>query len=333
LVDSKEQQPTVVSPPGRLPEPRTVEVVGSAIASCLVFYASLLTTVVPEPWGALGLVALFSPFPLILSRLRGGRVAALLATLLSTGILGVTLSPGQALVFVGLLAGPGLLLGEALATGHGLLRGGLWGFALVAVEIGLALLWAGPELATQVSEPLRQLRSDEFLAELQKGGFDAEQVQQWTDQLGQILAAWRIVYPAAFLIMGGLLVVANAALLRAYLARRQPAWLQGGDLEGLRWPFGLAVAFVISGGSVLVPAFRSGAYNALLLVAFLYALQGLAVVAYYARRLAGPALVRIGLVLLLLLSPWALPVLALLGLFDTWADFRRFAEPPGAREG
>jgi uncharacterized protein YybS (DUF2232 family) len=327
------QQPTAATPLGRLPEPRAAEVVGSAVASCLLFSASLLPGAVPGPFAPLGLLSLFSSFPLILSRLRGGRVGALAATLLTTCLLGAVLSPGQGLAFLSLLAAPGLLMGEAMAGGHGLLKGGVWAFALIAVVIGVALLLAGPELAGQVSEPLEQFRSEEFLAELKAGGLSMEQVEQWSDQLGQLLSAWRVVYPAAFLIMGALLVIANVALLRVYLARRQPGWLETGDLEGLRWPFGLTVAFVVSGALVLIPALRSVAYNALLLVGFFYAVQGLAVVVFYIRRLAGPLLLRAGLVLLLLLNPWAPQVLALVGLFDTWVDFRRFAEPPGAQEG
>jgi hypothetical protein len=55
-------------------------------------------------------------------------------------------------------------------------------------------------------------------------------------------------------------------------------------------------------------------------------------VAYFAHRLAGPLFLRVGLLGLVLLNPWAPHILALLGLFDTWADFRRWADPP-ATEG
>jgi hypothetical protein len=63
-------------------------------------------------------------------------------------------------------------------------------------------------------------------------------------------------------------------------------------------------------------------------VAFFFALQGLAVVGFYARRLAGPPLLRAAVVVLVLVNPWAPQILALLGLSDNWLDFRRWAEPP-----
>jgi hypothetical protein len=55
------------------------------------------------------------------------------------------------------------------------------------------------------------------------------------------------------------------------------------------------------------------------------------VVVFYTRRLAGPRFLRLAVTVLILVNPWAPWILALLGLFDTWFDFRKWAEPP--REG
>ena len=136
------------------------------------------------------------------------------------------------------------------------------------------------------------------------------------------------MFPAFLVIAAAVLVAANAALLRLYLLRRDPGWLEDGEFERVRFPIGLVLAFVLSGAAVALPLARPAAYNVLLVVAFFFALQGLAVVGFYARRLAAPPLVR-GLALtLVLVNPWAAQMLALLGLFDNFFDFRRFAEPP-----
>src|SRR6266496_619261 len=137
--------------------------------------------------------------------------------------------------------------------------------------------------------------------------------------------------PAVYIIGGGLVVLVNGALLRMYLARRDPGWLEDGEFERVRFPLVLAVAFVLSGAAVLLPPLRPFAYNALLVEAFFFALQGLAVAAFYARRLAGPPFLRVAVVVLVLVNPWAPQILALLGLFDNWIDFRKWAEPPEAR--
>jgi hypothetical protein len=47
-------------------------------------------------------------------------------------------------------------------------------------------------------------------------------------------------------------------------------------------------------------------------------------------------LLRVAVLVLVLANPWAPQILALLGLFDNWFDFRRWAEPPaepGTRPG
>jgi uncharacterized protein YybS (DUF2232 family) len=92
----------------------------------------------------------------------------------------------------------------------------------------------------------------------------------------------------------------------------------------------LPLLFVLGGAMVAIVPLRNVGYNVVLVTAFFFAIQGLAVVAYYAHRLAGPPFLRAGLLILVLLNPWAPQILALLGLFDTWADFRRWADPPAA---
>jgi len=93
------------------------------------------------------------------------------------------------------------------------------------------------------------------------------------------------------------------------------------------------VVFVLGGVFVMFVPLRAIGYNVVLVTAFFFAVQGLAVVAYYAHRLAGPLFLRVGLLGLVLLNPWAPHILALLGLFDTWADFRRWADPPAPEAG
>jgi uncharacterized protein YybS (DUF2232 family) len=88
------------------------------------------------------------------------------------------------------------------------------------------------------------------------------------------------------------------------------------------------VAFVASGLAVLAPVLRPAGYNVLLVLGFFYALQGFAVVAYYARRLAAPPVLRMAVMVLVLINPWAPQILGLIGLFDTWFDFRKWAQPP-----
>jgi uncharacterized protein YybS (DUF2232 family) len=320
---------------GEKGNPRPGAILAAGVGSALLFSLALAAPLVGDtmsfvmPFLFLG--AFVSPFPLIRERLRGGAGSGLLATVLSTALLAAVFSPGQALAFVLVFAGPGLLIGETLARGRGLLRGCAWAFALLSAEISVALLFASGTMADRILEPFAQSRTPEFVEGMKSSGLPADKAAELADQFAAWHDALAIVYPAAYIIMGALVVLANAALLRAYLVRRDPGWLEGGEFEGIRWPVGLSVLFVLAGASIALPAARPAGYNVLLILAFFFALQGLAVVAFYVRRLAAPPFLRAAVVVLVLVNPWAPQILALLGLFDNFLDFRKWAEPPEAR--
>ncbi|MGE0456072.1 MAG: DUF2232 domain-containing protein [Vicinamibacteria bacterium] len=306
-------------------EPRGGGVFGASLTASLLFGAALIV-----PW--LAALASAAPFPLLVLRLRKGAFSSAVAAGLATALVAGIFTPGQGLVFLAFLAVPGLLIAEAMARGRGLLRGCRWAFLWLTGLVSLALLFAGPQLVEPILEQLQRYHSQEFLDGMRSSGLPAERVDDWAEQVTTLTSVMQVVYPAAFLILAAMVVLVNAALLRSWLARRDPGWLDGGEFETLRFPLGLVVAFVLAGGSLALPAARPTAYNALLLVAFFFALQGLAVVSYYAHRLAGPPILRVGLMVLVLINPWAPQILALLGLFDTWFDFRKWADPPPADE-
>jgi len=294
---------------------------GAALLAAALF---AVATIYPQ----LGLLAITAPFPLILSRLRSGLGGGLTSSLLAVALLGALLTPGQAVAFGLFLGVPALLIGEAMDRGRGLRRGCTWGFVYLAFLIGGALLLDGAEMAARVLEPLDQYRSPESIAEMKKTGLAPERIEDVAEQFASLRNALAVVYPAAYIIMGALVVLANATLLRIYLARRDPGLLEDGEFERTRLPLGLAVVFVLAGLGVLLDALRPAAYNVLLVLAFFFALQGLAVVAYYVHRLAAPSFLRLAVLVLVLVNPWAKETLALLGLFDIWLDFRKYAEAP-----
>jgi hypothetical protein len=316
------------APSPRAAEPRAGAggIVAAGFGSAAL-YASLLVHQAFLP------LAVVSSFQLTLQRLRNGVGSAFLATTLAASLLAGIFSPGHALSFLAGTAVPGLLIAEAMARGRGLRRGALWAFGYLSAVVGLALLFAGPRLLTAAVAPTDYLLSSEFVEQLRASGWTAERVGEWSDQWRQVRTVMEVVYPAAFVISAGLWVLVNAGLLRLYLARKDPGWLDGSEFEGLKLSLGFAVAFVAAGAGLVFPALRPFSYNALLVLAFVFALQGLAVVVFYAHRLAAPPLLRAAVVLLVLVNPWAPQILALVGLFDIWLDLRKYAEPPAPAGG
>jgi uncharacterized protein YybS (DUF2232 family) len=304
------------------PEPRTGGALGAALFSALMF-GSFVRLPLLLPF------ALLAPFPLLVVRLRNGAVPAGLATLSAAALLAALLGGGQGLAYLMLVA-PVLLIGESMARGRGMVRGCGWAFAVLALEIGTALLFANPQMEAMALAPFEHSRSPEFL-EGMRTSMPPDQVDAFREQVATTYDAMRVIYPAAYIISVAIIVILNAALLRLYLRRRDPGWLDAGEFESVRWPFVLAVAFVGAGLAVLSPALRPAAYNGLLIIAFFFGLQGLAVVSFYAQRLAAPPLLRAAVLVLVLINPWAPQILALIGLFDIWFDFRKWAEPPEAR--
>jgi hypothetical protein len=319
----KDASASVAAREGR--DPRAGGVLGAGLGAAALFAAALLLHL-SVPFGAV------APFPLLVLRLRGTAGAAWSAAVLGAALLGVAFSPGHALAFILLLVAPCLLIGESMARGRGLLRGCGWAFALLVFELGTALLFAHEKMSALAAVPFDLVRSTTFLDDMRAAGVPPEQITAWSEQAAVYHSIMAVVYPAAYIIGGALVVLINATLLRGYLARRDPGWLEGGEFEGIRWPMSLAVLFVLSGLMVLSPPLQPAAYNLLLIEAFFFALQGLAVVAYFARRLAAPALLRGAVLLLVLINPWAPQILAVLGLFDIWINFRRFADPPSDDE-
>jgi uncharacterized protein YybS (DUF2232 family) len=306
-------------------EPGAESVLGAALGSAALFATPLLLPLLFP-------LAVVSPFPLLVLRLRGGRGTAMAAGSAAAALLAAAFSPFTGLLFLLLLAVPAVIMVDTMARGRGLLRGCAWAFTLIALMLGTALLFANERMSAVMLDPFEYYRSPKFMDEVRGAGVPADQVEAWSELFGALSRAMSVVYPAAWLIMGALIVLANATTLRLYLARRDPAWLDGNEFERVRWPFALAVGFVLGGLAVLSPVLRPAAYNVLLLLAFFFALQGLAVVAFYTRRLAAPPILRWAVMVLVLINPWAPQILALLGLFDLWFDFRKWAEPPPAAQ-
>lgn len=267
--------------------------------------------------------------PFAVQRLRGSAASAGVAALAAAALLAITFPPGHALIFILTRAVPGMVMGEAMARGRGLRRATAWALLLVALQSAVFLVFAGSTISTQMLGEWDAMWDAGSVQRFRDMGVPPEQVTEWVAGAAWWRSVIEVVYPAAFLVFGALMVLGNAWLLRLYLSRRDPAWLEGGEFEGMRWPVWLAGAFILSGAAVASPPLRPIAYNALVVLAFCFALQGLAVVAFYARRLAPPALV-IAIVIAVLLLPRALQVLALAGLFDIFIDFRKWAEPPVA---
>jgi hypothetical protein len=306
-------------------------VLRAALLSAVLFATVVFAPRLGVP--AFGLLSALAAHPLALARLSGTGMSGVWSALIAALLIASVAPMGFALAYLVLTAVPGLLMGESLTRGRGLLRGSLQSFAWLATCCGALLLVAGERLSTPLLAALDQLRAREFLEQMRTQGVPLEQIDAWSASAGAARELLAVIYPAFYVVLAGLTVALNAWLIRRHLIRHDAAWLERGEFENLRWPLAVVVVFVLSAFGLLLPAGRSAAANALVLVGFLFVLQGLAVAAFVGRRLLPPAvpwLITAVLILTHVLVPLA--ALALLGLFDQWLDARRWAEVKAAGE-
>jgi len=177
------------------------------------------------------------------------------------------------------------------------------------------------------------LALEEAMALYSKIGFAPEEPGALFAAAQQLQKFLLATSPGLFIAVALLIASANYFLARTGLARISTS--PGSD-PGFAWkmPDALVWVFIASAALFLsgLPIVKQIGLNGLVVTMTLYFLQGLAIAAFWIRRLKLPAFVRILGVVLLLLQPFLLLLLTGVGLFDIWFAFRRqtLPRPPGA---
>jgi len=309
----------------------------AALAAAGAFSALFVLPVI----GALGLpvLSLLSPFgaplaavPLVrLAHRRGmitGFIGCALAVAIVLGLGWATGGAGAGLTIAFLAAGVTVLPTAAV----GFLRAGvdasrcylglcLAGAAFLAAAFAAAAGASGPSVADQVSASFDEV-IPQAVAQYQRSGADTEAVVA----MRATLAAGRdLARRYLWGIFGGLWVLGAALAFYAGAAAARPvATAEAARFDGLRVPAQAAALFVATGAAfgVLSGEARRIAGNLLLPLLALFFVAGLSIICHLFRRWLRSRILRVGLYALAAYFPINVGV-ALLGLFDWYADFRR----------
>lgn len=270
----------------------------------------------------LSLAGLFSAAPLLLVRLSGRLIHALLALTIASLVISVIDSPEVALSFLVLFGAWGIVAGEVMQRRKSLVAGCAAGFAILALEALAVVLVSGTgPMEETLKTPQVQKAFDDWATQ---ASIEPAEAKATIDQVRSGILA---LYPALSVISAACIVALNAVALGRLIRRTAAPGYPRHELLLLRWPWALVVAFIASGALLLTPSLHGVAWNGLAVTLFLFLLQGLSVLAFLAARLFASDLMRAAILLASLLGPWAL-LLSLLGLFDQWFDFRgRFLRP------
>ncbi len=275
----------------------------------------------------LGIAGLFSAAPLLTVRISGRLLHAFIALATALLLISVIESPENAIGFTLLFGLWALVAGEVLARRRSLIAAAVAGLVVLSLEALLAGLAEGTApIEATLRTPQVQASFDQWAAQAELEPAEAKAA------IERVRTGIVALYPALSVISAMTIVALNAIALGRLVQKRSDGAFPKGELQTLRWPLSLVVAFVASGALLLLPAAQQIGWNGLVVTLFLFLLQGLSVLSFALARLFPSELMRAMFLVTSLLGPWAI-LLSLLGLFDQWFDFRgRFTsvETPAA---
>lgn len=293
----------------------------------LVGFALLPLTVQvfqPAIGGALGIVA---PLPLAYGMARRGYLEGTAAVSFVGLVTFIMLGAGQGLYFVletlPLCVGirwtarfKGPLYRPVLTA---VLIVGLTAFAAVAIY-GVATQTPPGELYQQTIKSMGLFMNE--ISGVQELSVQEQKEIQWMVQL------WQRLFVGIWLATLLLLVTFYSLIVRGWMIAAG-ALEDDGSVLLSKWklPFPFVLAFIALASLVLVTAgtARDVALNTLLPLGALYGVQGVVVTGHMFTLWALPSIFRVMILVfgIVTVPQWFMVLVALIGLFDTWIDFRQ----------
>lgn len=306
-----------MSLPGREP---LIDIIKGSVATLVLFLAFVTLPMI-------GLLpGLFAPLPAIFYSLKGDRISGAAIVVIVAAILGLMADTSTIALYLLQSGSLSLALPFFLRAGKGAARA-----LAYSVTINLALILVlgiafgalrGESLDRKVQQGIKAsiAQTATFYEKAGLKGDDLETLQQGLTQAGAVIGR---VYPAMMII--SLVIVAGLNMLMlARLAGRLPRPPEIGSFLSFKNPEPLVWALIAAGFSMLLPvdAVSRIALNVLIVIVFMYLIQGLAVTAHFFGRFAVPFFMRVIFYVLLLVQPYLAIGLAIVGIFDIWGDFR-----------
>ncbi len=208
-------------------------------------------------------------------------------------------------------------------------------FPVVAI-LGLFLLFLGYQSHVSGQMPWSLVEKNisaviqENIQYYESQGLSQEMIAMIKTDLPKITELFTMIFPALFLITVALTVIMNVISGKAFLQLRQLPYPDFGDLSVWKAPEKFVWVLIISGmclvGAILMPAppwIETTGLNVLIICMFVYLLQGFAIVGYLFKERRVPWFFRYAFYLLVFTIQYLILIIAMVGLFDLWIDFRK----------
>ena len=275
------------------------------------------------------------------------------------GIIAIPLVP-QPVLFFGLKYGAGLgvgvlfsavvifliFTGEALALAYSIfglmvgllfsLLGRLRSIELLVTGVAAAMLAAATGLLLHLygswaamTQDFRTSLIDNLTAAMrvhEKMGFPQESLDLVMERTPALVEQMLRLLPGLFFVSLCLIVLLNILFLCRRFPDRRAQWLSVATFREWKCPEPTVWAFIACGFALFVPTaevVQIVAVNILLVIGVCYFIQGLAIVAFFFHKNNVPRFLRVATYVLIIFQQMFTVVVAALGLFDLWGDFRR----------
>lgn len=299
-----------------------------AIAVTLALFVALASLSVLAPVGAVAAPLSVLYFYSRMGRCRGLLYYALTLVLVSWLLTSLDVPVPASYFFI--FGSLGLVLSEVLRLDLSIEKTVLISTAALLVLVVAALSWhaasSGGNLSLFVEDHVaRTVRENiEFYAGTGAPAAHVEIIRGKEVQMTTLLLG---IMPS-LVITGCAVAVWISLLAGAILFRKRNMWYpEFGDLSRWKLPDGIVWVVLITFAVALIPwrAMLLIGMNGLIMLLFLYMLQGFAVIAYFFKVKNVPLFIRIALYGIILIQQLLLLPVAVLGIIDVWADFRKLA--------
>jgi uncharacterized protein YybS (DUF2232 family) len=148
----------------------------------------------------------------------------------------------------------------------------------------------------------------------------------FSEKIPEIVEQMLRLLPSLLFVSLCLVVLLNVLFLLRRFPERREQWLSIATFREWKCPEPLVWALIACGFAVFVPASEwvtIVALNVLLVTGVCYFIQGLAIVAFFFHKNNVPRFLRSATYILIIFQQIFTLLVAALGLFDLWGDFRR----------
>ena len=269
---------------------------------------------------------ILAPFPAAYNRLIHGRLSSLIVLLGTTALIAALFGIFAGALYIGMCGMISLLMPELLLRGICGSRVLFW-----TTAANLLIYSAGIAVYSYVSGTnLQQLIANEISASLQqavalyeKGGVTGEDLEFLKHSMTVASDLLKRLYPALITAMLVIIAGCNLLLVKKTTANSSVT-LHIDDFATYKNPELLVWLLILCGFTLLLPQspVTTPALNMLLVITMLYFFQGMAVVSAMIKKHSVPSLLRIVLYTMLIIQPYLLALVAGIGIFDLWVDFR-----------